>query len=129
MRPQLTVSILPSDHPDFPFSMVSKYNLTLMERLVRKGQDDAAAFDCFARVRRTVSAATSRFHAIAGAPAPDRREAISDAPAREAISDARAREAAVEGSRLLAVLGELDAEAHVMMEDMDRFTYFANGRP
>ena len=44
MRPQLIVSILPSDHPDFPFSMVSKYNLTLMERLVRKGQDDAQAF-------------------------------------------------------------------------------------
>jgi len=41
LRPQITVSILPDDHKDFPFSMVSKYNLSQYEALVRKGQDDA----------------------------------------------------------------------------------------
>ena len=44
LRPQLTVSILPDDHTDFPFETVSKYNLTLYEELIRKGQDDVAAW-------------------------------------------------------------------------------------
>jgi len=44
LRPQLTVSILPDDHSDFPYETVSKYNMTLMEALVRNGQDDAAAW-------------------------------------------------------------------------------------
>jgi len=44
LRPQLAVSILPDDHEDFPFDTVSKYNLTMFEALVRKGQDDAEAW-------------------------------------------------------------------------------------
>jgi len=44
LRSQLTVSILPDDHKDFPFETVSKYNLTVIEALVRKGQDDARAW-------------------------------------------------------------------------------------
>ena len=43
VRPQIIVSLLPSDHPDVPSSMLWRYNLSSFAALIERGQDDASA--------------------------------------------------------------------------------------
>jgi len=44
LRPQLVVSILPEDHHDQPSSLLFKYTLAEMSKLIRNGQDAAVNF-------------------------------------------------------------------------------------
>ena len=43
VRPQIIVSLLPSDHPGVPSSMLWRYNLSSFAALIERGQDDASA--------------------------------------------------------------------------------------
>ena len=94
-------------------------------------QDDGAAFEFFERVLRTVRAGKKLVAAAANEEQPPEEEHGADAASDQSLDESQ-RAAFWNRSRvpsLSQALLQAGADAQESMESMDRFMFFANGRP